>query len=292
MPPVIITRNRYYVPRLEALALTCARLARPGDIYDLVKDYDRSASAISEIVNETVCRLDAMWEHLLNFDCNHLLSPRNLAHYARAIRQAGAPLSTVWGFIDCTLRRIARPTWFQRPAYSGYKKYHALKYQAVIVPNGMFAHLFGPWEGRRTDPFLLSESGLLDQCAKYAVQEDIEDDTPLEHRFFQLYGDPAYGVNPFLISPYSGPGQRTASEQEFNSCMSSVRIEVEHGFGIVLNTWPFLYTFWKQRLHQSPIGTYYRVAVLLTNAQNCLRPNQIALHFNCRPPELEEYFHL
>ncbi|EJF56436.1 hypothetical protein DICSQDRAFT_150443 [Dichomitus squalens LYAD-421 SS1] len=137
----------------------------------------------------------------------------------------------------------------------------------------------------------LSESGLLDQCAKYAVQEGVDDDTPLEHRYFQLYGDPAYGVNPFLVSPFSGPGQCTDAEQELNSRMSGARIEVEHGFGVVLTTWPFLYTFWKHRLYQSPIGRYYRVAVLFTNARNCFRPNQTALHFDCRPPELRDYFH-
>ncbi|TBU36620.1 hypothetical protein BD309DRAFT_878037, partial [Dichomitus squalens] len=118
LPPILVTHHRYNVPRIEALALTCARLARPGDIYDLVRDYDRSASAISEIINETVCLIDATWAHLLDFDHNHLLSPHNLSNYAAAIRRAGAPMSTIWGFIDCTLRRIARPTWFQRPAYS------------------------------------------------------------------------------------------------------------------------------------------------------------------------------
>ena len=292
LPPIFTTpTSGYAVPRLEALALTCARLARSGDIYDLVREYDRSAAAISEIVNYTVRLIDTDWAHLLDFDHNCLLAPEQLSRYASAISEAGAPMSTVWGFIDCTLRRISRPTWFQRAAYSGYKKYHALKYQAVMIPNGMFAHLFGPWEGRRTDPFMLAESGLLDKCAKYAVQVDADDGTPLEHRYFQLYGDPAYGVNPFLVSPYSGPGQRSRAEQEFNTRMSSVRIEVEHGFGIVLNTWPFLYTFWKHRVYSSPIGRYYRVAVLFTNARNCFHPNQVSLHFNCRPPELHEYFH-
>ncbi|TBU36239.1 hypothetical protein BD309DRAFT_1085243 [Dichomitus squalens] len=136
LPPIFRTpASGYAVPRLEAITLTCARLARPGDIYDLVKEYDRSAAAISEIVNHTICLIDVAWAHLLDFDHNHLLAPQRLSEYASAIRNAGAPMSTVWGFIDCTLRRISRPTWFQRAAYSGYKKYHALKYQAVMIPN-------------------------------------------------------------------------------------------------------------------------------------------------------------
>ncbi len=292
LAPVIVTRSRYRTTALEALALTCARLAHPGDLFDLVKEYDRSESALSEIINDTLCALDDTWAHLLTFDHNHLLCPQKLSEYAAAIRRAGAPMSTIWGFIDCTIRRISRPTWGQRAAYNGYKKHHALKYQAVMIPSGMLAHLFGPWEGRNTDPFLLEESGLLDDCAKYAVHVDADDGTPVEHRYFQLYGDPAYGLSPFLISPYSGPGQRSATEQTFNTQMSSVRMEVEHGFGVVLNTWPFLRAFWKHRVYLSPVGRYYRVAVLLTNARNCLHPNQVSLHFNCPPPELAEYFHL
>lgn len=292
IPRVFRTRSGHIVDRVEALALTCARLATPGDIYDLVRDFDRSAAAISEIFNHTVRAIDDTWAHLLDFDNNSLLTPQKLSSYASAIHAAGAPLATVWGFLDCTIRRICRPSKHQRVVYNGYKKHHALKYQAVMIPNGIFAHLFGPWEGRRTDPFLLSESGLLDKCAKYAVQVEADDGTPLEHRYFQLYGDPAYGINPFLISPYSGPGVRSRREHEFNTRMSSVRIEVEHGFGVVLNTWQFLYTFWKHRVYQSPVGRYYRVAVLLTNARNCFHPNQVALHFGCRPPELDEYFHL
>ncbi|KAI0709834.1 hypothetical protein C8Q76DRAFT_599557, partial [Earliella scabrosa] len=133
LPPVFVTNNRYHVTALEALALTCAQLARPGDLFDLVQDYDWSESALSEIINYTLCAIDDTWAHLLDFDHNHLLAPQKLSTYAAAVRRAGAPLSSVWGFIDCTIRRIARPTWFQRVAYNGYKKHHALKYQAVMV---------------------------------------------------------------------------------------------------------------------------------------------------------------
>ncbi|RDX41131.1 hypothetical protein OH76DRAFT_1412383 [Lentinus brumalis] len=253
--------------------------------------YDRSAAGISEIVNYTVCAIDIAWAHLLAFDHNHLLSPSQLAVYAAAIRAAGAPLSTVWGFIDCTLRHIARPSRGQQAAYSGYKKFHALKYQAVVIPNGIIAHLFGPWEGRHADPFLLAESGLLEQCAQHAVQEGSDENTPLEHRYFQLFGDPAYGVGPHIISPFSGAGERTEEELEWNARMASVRIKVEHAFGVVVNTWSFLNSFWKQRVYSSPVGRYYRVAVLLTNARNCYSPNQVATAFDCPPPTIDEYFY-
>lgn len=291
LPAVIHTRNRYRTSSLEALCLTCARLARTYDLFDLTTKYARSESAISEIVNYTVCAIDIAWARLLDFDHTHLLSPTNLASYAAAVHAAGAPLSAVWGFLDCTLRRIARPVRYQQAAYSGYKKNHSLKYQAVAIPNGMIAHLFGPYEGRHADPFLLAESGLLVKCAEHAIQVGSTADSPVEERYYQLFGDPAYGLSAQLLSPFSGPGERSELEQEWNSQMAHVRIKVEHAFGGVVNNWPFLNMFWKHRVYSSPVGRYYRVAVLLTNALNCFRPNQVALAFDCPPPLLHEYFH-
>ena len=52
--------------------------------------------------------------------------------------------------------------------------------------------------------------------------------------------------------------------------MSAVQIEVEHGFDVVSNTWPFLNANWKICLYSSFIDRYYCVRVLLTNCLNCL----------------------
>jgi hypothetical protein len=260
-------------------------------MYTLSMLYDRSQSAISECVNELVEYLDERWEHLLGCDEDHLLHPDNLAVYAAAIHNRGAPLASIFAFIDCTIRRICHPTWFQRQAYNGHKKFHSLKYQALMLPNGIIGHLYGPMEGRRNDNFLLTESGLLDRLAMFAHQPDVDEDTPIEDQYFQTFGDPAYGEGPHIMSPFSGAGERTEEEKEWNAKMSAVRIEVEHGIGIVANLWPFLNAGWKMQLYSSPVGRYYRVGVLLANCLNCLRPNQVAQYFDCLPPELEDYLH-
>ncbi|KAJ2994640.1 hypothetical protein NUW54_g7515 [Trametes sanguinea] len=253
--------------------------------------YNRTSSAISEAVNWVVSFLDNTWGHLLDFDHTGLLSASNLSRYAKAIYRRGAPIRSVWGFIDCTLRAICRPSRFQRQAYNGHKKRHMLKFQAVMLPNGMFGHLFGPFEGRRNDNFLLHASQLLEKCTQFAVQPDTDEHTPVERRYFQLYGDAAYGISPVLISPFSGPGERSADEQAWNAAMGSIRVHVEHGFAIVSNTWPFLNANWKMHVFRSPVGRYYRVGVLLTNVMNCYRPNQVAQYFDCEPPVITEYLH-
>lgn len=280
------TPSGYVFDGLEALCLLCGRFRTAGDMYELTAKYDRSQSAISECINSLVDILDKRWAHLLDYDTQHILHPDALAEYADAISKAGAPTNTVWGFIDCTIRRICRPSIFQRLAYNGYKKYHAIKFQAVALPNGLFGHLYGPVEGRRADTGILNESQLLGACEEHAYEEDEQG----ERRYFQLYGDAAYGISQVIVSPYSGPNGQTAEELEWNKYMGTVRIDVEHAFGIVSRTWPFLNAGWKMQLMSSPVGSYYRVGVLLTNAMNCLRPNQVSRAFDLKPPTLEDYF--
>jgi len=93
------------------------------------------------------------------------------------------------------------------------------------------------------------------------------------------------------MSPFAGVGGRSDAEKEWNAEIFAVHIEVEHGFGIVSNTWPFLNASWKIHLYASPVGRYYRVGVLLMNCLDCLHPNQVSWYFNCLPPILFEYLH-
>ncbi|KAF7317937.1 DDE Tnp4 domain-containing protein [Mycena kentingensis (nom. inval.)] len=291
IPEVFKTQSRHAFSRVEALGLLLARFRTAGDMYALTAKFDRAQSAISECVNELVEFLDEHWEHLLACDSEHLLHPSQMAKYAAAIADKGSPLPNIFGFIDCTIRRICHPTWHQQQAYNGHKKYHSLKYQALMLPNGIIGHLYGAIEGRRNDNFLLSDSALLEKLAMFAFPEEVDENTPVEESTFQIFGDPAYGVGPHIQSPFSGAGERDEDEAAFNAKMSKMRITVEHGFGNVANKWPFLNAGWKMRLYASPVGRYYRVGVLLTNCLNCFHPNQVSEYFDCAPPRLREYLH-
>jgi len=290
IPQPFLTSRRDSFDAIEALCLMLARFRSGGDIDELAALYDRCPAAISMIVNSTVEFIDIRWSWLLDFDTDGLLHPTRLREYAQAVYSAGAPLRTVWGFIDCTIRRICRPTDYQRQAYNGHKKFHAMKFQAVILPNGMFGHLAGPFPGRNNDCFLLNETSLIRKCEEHMVLVEHDPDGNETRTRFTLFGDPAYGVHPCLVSPFAGVGNRTDDEKRWNAAMANVRIEVEHGFAIVLAKWPYLNHYWKHRTYSSPVGCYYRVGVLLTNAHNCLYPNQIAQRFECQPPSLDDYF--
>ena len=94
-----------------------------------------------------------------------------------------------------------------------------------MLPNGLFGHLFGPHEGRQNDSFMLNESMILETCTEHAVREGTDENSMDEDRYFQLFGDPAYGVSAHIQSPFSGVGgNQTALQKEWNELMSGVRI--------------------------------------------------------------------
>lgn len=63
----------------------------------------------------------------------------------------GSPINNCWGFIDGTARQICRPSINQQDYFSGHKRYHCLKYQAIATPDGIIINLQGPYIGRRHD---------------------------------------------------------------------------------------------------------------------------------------------
>ncbi|KAJ3713874.1 hypothetical protein C8R42DRAFT_531954, partial [Lentinula raphanica] len=136
----------------------------------------------------------------------------------------------------------------------------------------------------------LTTSCILDKLDTFAFRPDVPADAPPHECNFVVFGDPAYGYGPHLISPFS-TDNITEPQKAWNEAMSQCRIEVEHGFGVVVTLWPFLNNWQKITLLQAPVGHFYCVGVLLTNTLNCLRPNQVAQAFDCLPPTLNEYFH-
>ena len=81
-----------------------------------------------------------------------------------------------WAFIDCTDVRSSRPGsgpvgegehaprregayWLQKAVYSKYFKAHGLKYQAILIPNGLWASIFGG-SLNHNDSGILNMSGL------------------------------------------------------------------------------------------------------------------------------------
>jgi len=170
------------------------------------------------------------------------------------------------------VRPCARPVYLQESVYNGHKRVHSLKFQTVVTPDGLIAHVFGPVEGVRHDASLLTQSRLLDTLEANPVFAG-----------YSLYGDPAYPLTPFLLSPYKG-ANLSADQMRFNEVMSSVRVSVEWEFHDIINAWKYLDFKAALKIYLSPVGNYYLLGILLTNIRTCLnRKNQVSMFFDLDP---------
>lgn len=201
---------------LEGLCLLMRRLAYPCRYVDLVKMFARPELCM---ICNTV--LDGIYDkhafRLTSWD-QFFLSPLYLEQYCQSIAEKGSPLKNCFGFINGTVRAIARPDKNQRTVYNGHKRVHALKFQSIALLNGLIGNLYGPVEGCRHDAAMLRESRLLNVLERIAHCQTMV--------VLCLYGDLAYPLRPQLIGPYrEGDFPLLTDEMKmFNKAMSRVRI--------------------------------------------------------------------
>lgn len=282
LPNRIVTYNKSVFSGEQALLFVLRRLAYPGRLVELSEFFGVSEPELSMVINKTVTILHQRWGRLLDRLDSPWMTRARLDNFCHAIRRAGAPYQNVWGFLDGTINRVCRPVRHQRLLFSGHKRVHCLKYQAVTTPCGLIANLFGPMEGRRHDMAMLDESDLLNQMQLHL--------TPPGHPDYVVFADQGYAMSRFVQTPYRG-NHLNEVHARFNTIMSSLRVAVEWGFGRVDSLFAFCAYKKNLKVLLSPVGTYYRVAVLLTNCHSCLRRNQISRKFRVSPPRLEQYLH-
>ena len=220
------------------------------------------------------------------------------AAFSDAVHSKGAALDNCWGFIDGTVRPVARPTCSQNVLFSGHKRVHCIKFQvwyytilhvdmnkisvspqSLVTPNGLIAHLFGPIEGKRHDAFMLGESGLAQKLIRYNQASGLP---------YVVYGDPAYGISRNILAPFRG-AQLTIAEKDFNKSMSQVRISVEWTFGKISQYFTYVDLKQSNKILLQPVGKYYAVAALLTNCHTCVYGSLTTTFFNVTLPSLESY---
>jgi len=142
---------------LEGLCMLLKRLAYPCRYFDMISTFARPIQELCMITNTVHDWIYDTHGFRLTSWNQPFLSRICLEQYSQAIARKGAPLRNCFGFIDGTVRPICRPGVNQRVVYNGHKRVHALKYQAVAIPNGLIANLFGPIEGCRHDAGMLRE---------------------------------------------------------------------------------------------------------------------------------------
>ena len=135
----IMTDVGYPTTGERALCVTFYRLAYPMQLKYMMQIFHCSRSAISITVNHVVTYLYTKY-HKLEWD----FQLPQIKEYEATIAQACPGIHGIWGFIDGTVRPIARPLVDQEGYYSGHKWYHGVKYQGIVTPDGLISSLYGP----------------------------------------------------------------------------------------------------------------------------------------------------
>lgn len=260
----------------EGLCILLRRLAYPNRLADIVQRFGRSKSELSIIANSVQ---DWVIEHHLHR--LQSLSQPWLDHeqFAAAVLARGAACDNVFAFIDGTLKHTCRPRKNQKEVYSGHKRHHGLKYQAVQCPNGLVCHAYGPSLGKVHDSTMYRESGLDDLLQQ--VQGN-------NGRQLAIFGDAAYALRPYLYTPYKG-AVLTPAKQEFNNAMQPVRLCVEWSFDKLTKNFAFTNYYSNQKIFLQQLAKQYLAATLFTNCHTCLYGSQTSTFFDLAPPTLEQY---
>ena len=157
------------------------------------------ASAITNMVyNKHRHRLSSLQQEWL--------SPVKLQRYAETIHAAGSPLDNCWGFVYGSLIQVADTPMAR--IYNGSKRISDMKFQSVVEPNGLIAHLYGLLEGKHHDCTMLCESELLPQLDLYSRS--------LTGNPLCIYGDMKYPMRQQLQMPFHDK-DLTPAQQAYNT---------------------------------------------------------------------------
>lgn len=279
-------KKRYSKTPEEALCIVLFHLSWPHREKDTGRLFYCSAPRISSIFNDVCLYIWRRFQQPLLFD-EHRLNLAKLREFAAVVEEAGGG-HRIWGWIDGTLVKTCRPTRYQRVAYTGWKRFHGFKFQGIMTPDGIFSSLGGPVMAARSDWYLVKKSGFIEIMEAFNQRNQLPQD-----QYLFVYGDPAYQGTDCTIGAYKrrlNQPSLTPQQQLFNRTMSSHRISVEHGFGMLGNQWSKMEMHRTLRMLSSPVAAYFGTTVLLLNLQTCLRGNQVSRRFGIAPPSLEEYF--
>lgn len=278
LPEYVTSAQGVRVSAREALCMCLRRLAYPNRLCDLQEYFGRHYSVISSVSNKVMLHIETKFGFLLNdLTCHRWLTPAHLRGMSDAVHRKGAPLQNCWAFIESTAQPICRPSEDQQIYFYARKGVHALKYQALMCPNGLICQLDGPYPGGRHNAGILRESQLYDKLEQLVQGSE-----------FAVYGDPSYPLRLLLMTPYEG-SELTKPQEGFNAGMNAVRQVVELGLGKVVAQFAFLDFGQNQRMLLQTVPRMYKVAVILANCHSCMYGNQVSTYFGLETPCLFDY---
>ena len=142
---------------MEAFCIMLFHLAYSTCLGMMLVFFSRSALSISCTYNQVLKIMYKQIMPLLHWDANHL-TVEKLKEYTNVIYQQGREKIVlewdIFRFIDRTVHLIACPLVNQQLHYSGWKCYHAIKFQGVMAPDGIIMHASGPFSANHHDMWM------------------------------------------------------------------------------------------------------------------------------------------
>ena len=144
IPETIRCDQRSICGGIVGLCMLLRRLPYPCRYRDMIQRLTKPVPLFSMVTNILIDHIYAIHGRRFTQWNRGILSPDHLEMYAAGITSRGSPLYNCFGFIDGTVRPIARPGENQRIVYNRHKRVHALKIQSVVLPNGLIGNMYGP----------------------------------------------------------------------------------------------------------------------------------------------------
>jgi hypothetical protein len=210
-----------------------------------------------------------------------------------SIDRCSTPMSGPRGDYEGAARKAAYED-AQRAFYTGYKKFHGIKVEAIHLPNGM-SFLFGPVSARHNDAGLLLMSNIDNYLA--AIQDGkFTVATPDGQRSvtYSVLGDSAYNFGLQCVQSYffpHGGAELTEAEVRCNFHFKSARMSIEHSFGQLSNLFKICHCKDEVKLGKKiPYALeQLRVCHLLQNCHVCFSGNSTSNKFLVPPPTIGDY---
>ncbi|VDI18195.1 Hypothetical predicted protein [Mytilus galloprovincialis] len=199
----------------EKQLLVCfSYLATNQSMRETAHFFNLSKSTVHQIIKEVCNILVNLRDRIIRWP-----SPRQQTEIATEV-EAVCSLPGVTGFIDGTHIRLSAAIGGERDYYNR-KGYPSIQLQAVVDNNMKIINAYTGWPGCVHDARVLRNSSV------YIKAEAGE----LFSQNYHIFGDNAYPLRNWLVTPFKNFGNLTRQQIKFNKRLSGVRQTVERAFG-------------------------------------------------------------
>jgi nuclease HARBI1 len=305
IPDVVALENRSKVNGELYLLAPLHRFTQAGGNLDSdsLFTFGRDQSQLSRLFNHFISYMMDTFARLLYDNLQSFLTVDNLNLWdekmkEKALSQYNHVLTGRYvGFVDGHDTRWCNPGHgpmtdgqrrsreLQMAFYNAYKHFAGGKFDTFVTLSGLTIASSKTYSRRRNDnhPLNAEQWNARIEARELAIGVPAND-------LYQFYGDRGFGIGQSCLA---GPhiGLITPLQQRENRVMSGLRIAIEWTYGEVINQFPFVRYLknFKLLLHPN-VKHYCTVAMLLRNAQVCMRGNNTGEYFDCLPPAVNDYF--